>query len=178
MANAVYVAQNAGEPDEVLALFSADTLFSSNFAGSTTKEKEEMRIAWNAAQGTKLTSEGCTVEQVEPAESLIVACVGVTRDALSQVLGARGVPTRVVMVVTPEHIKSLEYRYGQPDFTVQGTPFETWMDVHNPDDTEAAIFGTWTTVDEAMAFGRIRAQYAGEWKQYLNENGCTYLDDC
>jgi hypothetical protein len=82
------------------------------------------------------------------------------------------------MVITPEGIAHIEYRYGSPDFTTAGEPFEAWMVVHNPDDAEAAGFGLWTTLDEARAFGLIRGRYAREWAECLKQNGCSYRDDC
>lgn len=177
-ANAFYVTHNALDPAEVLALFSANATFSNNFTGTVTAEDNEMTLVWNVTQGTKLTSEGCRVTQTGPAQSLNVECVGMTRDALSRALSTPGVPTRVSMVITPEGIAHLEYRYSSPDFTVAGDPFIDWMTVHNPDDVEAAEFGSWTTVDEARATGLIRAQYAREWAEYLKQNRCTYLDGC
>lgn len=178
-ANAFHVAYNAGESDEVLALFSADATFFSNFTGSTTTEESEMGLVWDAAQGTELTSGGCTVTPTEPRQLLNVLCVGETRDALSQALGASAVPTRVLMAVTPEGITRLEYTFGQPDFDTKVVPFGRWMDAHHPGDADAAAgFGHWTTVDEARALGQIRAQYAREWAEYLKQNRCTYRDDC
>ena len=178
-ANAFYVAYNAGESDEVLALFSADATFRNNFTGSTNTEDSEMVLVWDAAQGTELTSGGCTVTPTEPRQLLNVLCVGETRDALSQALGTSAVPTRVLMAVTPEGITRLEYTFGQPDFETKGIPFDRWMDVHHSGDAEAAAgFGHWTTVDEARAFGHIRAQYAREWAEYLKQNHCTDRDNC
>ena len=177
-ADAFYLAYNAGEPDEVLKLFTLDATLGSNFGESVDIEVFAMDIVWDAAQGTQLTSEECTVTQSEAAQLLNVECVGETRDALSKALDASGVRTRVSIVVTPDGITQLDYRYGQPDFTSKGNPFVAWMEAHNPNDAEAAGFGNWTTVDEARQFGLLRAQYAKEWATHLVTNGCVYNGPC
>lgn len=178
VANAFYVAFNEGAPEDVMALFAPDATFSDSFSGSVSSEDEKMLFVWNAAQGTKLTSQGCRVEQSGPAPVLVVVCKGETHDAISQAVGAPAVPTDISMVVTPAGITQFRFNYGQPDFNVTGIPFEAWMNNHNPHDAQAAAFGNWTTVDEARAFGLVLAQYAREWAEYLKQNRCSYRDNC
>ena len=54
------------------------------------------------------------------------------------------------------------------------------MAANHPEIVEAGTvgFGTWGTVEEARANGRLTDEYAAEWATYLTENGCTYLDGC
>ena len=177
-ADAFYLAYNAGEPGEVLKLFTLDATFGSNFGESVDIEVFEMDIVWNAAQGKQLTSEECTVTQTEAAQSVTVECVGETRDALSNALDGSGVQTRASFVVTPDGITQLDYRYGEPDFTDKGGPFDAWMESNNPDDAERASFGAWTTIEEAAEYGAIYAKYAKEWATYLVTNGCVYKHTC
>jgi hypothetical protein len=137
-----------------------------------------MLFVWNAAQGTKLTSEGCTVAQDGPAPLLDVQCNGDNRNAISQATGARAVPTEISLVVTPEGITQLRYVYRSPYHNATQVRFMAWMNVHNPQDAEAADFGNWTTIEEAEANGLIFARYAREWAEYLKQNRCTYRDNC
>ncbi len=56
--------------------------------------------------------------------------------------------------------------------------FNRWIAEKRPEAIEATAFGNWTTVEEARQTGELRAQFAQEWADYLQENNCGYVDGC
>ncbi len=178
VANAWYVAFNAGDVDAVMALLAPDPSLGNNFIGTSTLEEERMRNTWNAAQGTKLVTEGCRPigDNSEQGQQQ-VRCIGATYDALVQAVDATPVTTRVTMTVDASGIVALRYSYGSPDFDHVGYPFDKWMAANHPD-VENLGFGSWETVEEAEAEGIFTAKWAAEWATYLEANDCTYLDGC
>lgn len=175
VANAYLVAFNAGDVDVEMALFAPDARVSNNFLGEGTLEEEQLRNTWNAAQGTKLTTEGCAAVDA-PAPPQRVTCTGATYSALVQAVGAPPVPTQVSMAIGPNGIASLSYVYGQPDFNHVSTPFELWMQANHAEIDVPYDWGE--SIEEAEASGLLVAQYAAEWAAYLETNNCTYLDGC
>ncbi len=173
-----FVAYNAGDADGAMALVTSDASVANSFMGNVTREFEEMRTAWNIAQGTKLMSKGCTVLDEGTGAAVILECSVSTRDAPGQAVNGPPVPTVVRMTITPAGVSDLTFTYSQPDFNFVGVPFAMWMNANNPEDAEKASFGTWTTIEEASEFGKLAAQYAEEWATYLTANGCTFRDKC
>lgn len=178
VANAFYVAYNNNDVDGVMALFRPDATFSDNFTGESTWEEEEMRTVWNAAQGTMLTSQGCSAIGGDSESSVLVACGGATHNAETQAVGGPPVPTDVVLTVTADGISDLRYEFGNPDFYWVGDPFLQWMRVNHPEDAGKMIFASWTGLEEAREFGLLIALYAEEWASYLDANGCTFSEGC
>jgi hypothetical protein len=176
VANSWYGAFNAGDVDALMALFAPDPTVSSNFGGSTTLAEERLNNIWNAAQGTRLQTDGCVLAG-EGAPGRHVRCLGANYDALVQAVDATPVPANVTMTIGADGIVALEYSYGSPDFKHVADPFDMWMTVHHPE-VEDFDFGSYETVEEADTAGTLSAQYAAEWATYLESNGCTYLDGC
>ena len=177
VANAWYVALNDGDVDAMMALYAPDATTFSNFRSDYTLEEEREFNVWNAAQGTKLTTEGCT--SVEGSAPQTVHCDGATYDAPTQAVGTPPVRTSVTMTIGFEGIAALRYTLGaQPNFAYVGDPFIAWMRANNPEDTGRTIFHAWTTIEEAHEYGLAIAKYAQEWAAYLEANDCTYLDGC
>ena len=176
VANAWYVAFNAGDVDAVMALFAPDAAVSNNFTGTSTLEDEREFNTWNAAQGTKLETEGC-VSGESSVQGQDVHCFGANYDALVQAVDATPVPATVRMTIGTDGIVALSYTYGSPDFKHVGDPFDEWLAINHPD-IENFGFESFKTVEEAEASGILSARYAAEWAAYLEANGCTYLDGC
>jgi len=176
VANAWYDAFNAGDIDAVMALFAPDPTLYRNFTGTSTLVEERMVNIWNAAQGTRLETDGC-VPAGENSEQRHFRCIGANYDVLVQAVDATPVPAIVEMTIGADGIVSLRVSNGSPDFKHVSDPFDEWMAANHPD-VEDFGFGSWETVEEAEAAGTLRAQYAEEWAKYLEANGCTYLDGC
>jgi hypothetical protein len=176
VANAWYVAFNAGDVDAVMALFAPDATVGTTWFGYGPLEDEQVLNTWNAAQGTALTTVGCTADGA-PAPTQHVGCEGANYDALVQAVGAPPVPANVTMTIGPDGIADLLYAYGQPDFNHVGEPFEVWMQANHAEiDVESLDWGE--SIEEAEVSGVLVAQYAAEWAAYLEANDCTYLDGC
>jgi len=177
VANSWYGAVNAGDVDAAMALFAPDAAVGSNF-GISTLEKERLNNTWNAAQGTRLETDGCAPTGESPDGSqLRVRCIGTNYDALFQAVDAIPVRAMVTMSIGADGIAALSYTYGPPDFNHVADPFDSWMAAHHPE-VEDFGFGSYETAAEAEAAGTLRAQYAAEWATYLEANNCTYLDGC
>ena len=43
---------------------------------------------------------------------------------------------------------------------------------------DGAGFGQWTSEEQGREYGLIRAEYAQQWAQCREANGCNYLDGC
>jgi len=176
--NNFFVAHNVGRGEELMALFAPGATFRSNFEGDVSHEDQEMLFAWDAAQGTIITSQGCTAEAATQGTTKSVTCNGATHNSLSQALSAPPVPFTIKIEIAPEGISDLEYSYGSPDFDATGLPFLVWMRAHNPDDASKMVLRAWETLEEAIEYGQLRLQYATEWAAYLDENNCTFKDGC
>ncbi len=178
VADAWYDAFNAGDIDAVMVLFAPDPDVRNNFNGASTLEEERMRDIWNAAQGTRLETDGCVSagENSEQGQQH-VRCIGANYDALVQAVDATPVPAIVTMTIGPDGIVALSYSYGSPDFNHVSNPFDRWLAVNHPE-VEDFGFGSFVTVEEAETSGTLMVQYAEEWAAYLVANDCTYLDGC
>ncbi|GMQ98425.1 MAG: hypothetical protein BMS9Abin17_0935 [Acidimicrobiia bacterium] len=178
VSNAYFVALNAGDVEGVMTLFAPGATFNDNLTGDSTFDEAEMKAVWNAAQGTKFTSEGCSAKDAFQEQAISVSCTAATLDALVQAVGAPPVPTDIRMTIGPDGITSVFDIYGSPDFKDSGIPFDRWMQTNNPADAGRVDFGDWTTIEEAQEYGELVAGYAKEWATYLEDNNCSYQDDC
>jgi hypothetical protein len=176
VANAWYVARNRGDIDAVMALFAPDTTVGNTWFGYGPLEDEHVLMTWNAAQGTTITTVGCTADEA-PALTQQVVCRGAIYDATVQAVGAPPVPANATMKIGPDGIADLLYAYGQPDFNHVADPLDAWMQANHAEvDLESLGWGE--SIEEAEASGVLVAQYAAEWAAYLEANDCTYLDGC
>jgi hypothetical protein len=184
VANAWYVAFNAGDIDAVMALFAPDARVGNTWFGYGTLEDEQVLNTWDAAQGTALTTVGCTADDA-PATIQQVGCEGANYDTLVQAVGSPPVPANVTMTIGPDGIAELLYAYGDPELSTStlsgfnhvGRPFEVWMQANHAEvDMESLDWGD--SIEEAEVSGLLQAQYAAEWAAYLDANDCTYLDGC
>ena len=82
------------------------------------------------------------------------------------------------MTITPDGISEFRDRFGPPDHNVTERPFTTWMEENHPQDAEAAGCCEGDTVEQSIARGELRAQYAAEWAAYLETNDCTFDEGC
>jgi len=177
VSNAYFVAFNAGDVDALMALFVPSATFTDNLAGSLTRDRTEMLYASKVAQGTTLTTAGCS-ETIDDEGADKVSCTAVESDALVLAVSAPPVPVTIVMDVTPGGIAKIFRVVGSPDYKDVGRPFEQWMPTNNSADAAKTDFGTWTTTEEARESGELAARYADEWAAYLEDNNCTYQDGC
>lgn len=170
---------NSHDTDSVMSLMSLETVFANNFTGEVPRDFWNELLIWNAAQGTVLSDAKCSVVDTEGSE-VFVSCEHGTHDAVSQAVDGPPVPTVTTLIVTSGRIVDLSEEYSSPDFNHVRNPFNAWLAVAHPDIFEAGTlnFGAWADAAEARANGALVAEYAAEWASYLEENGCTFLDDC
>ena len=176
-ASAYFAAFNNGDADAFMALLPAGTTFSDSITGSATRDSWEQRLAWNLAQGTRLATPDCTVPAAgDTGKGTAVVCESATLDAKIQAVGARAVPTTVLLWVTPNGIQEVREEYGQPDFLRATEPFMLWMGQSYPADAESIGFGVWSSIAEARENGQLTAEYARLWAADL-EASCRYIPD-
>jgi hypothetical protein len=178
VANAWHDALNAGDVDAMMALFAPDPALSTSITGTYTLEEERLVSTWDAAQGTRLETDGCVSVGESPERYQHVRCIGANHDALVQAVDATPVPVVVDMTIGPDGIVALRSSIGSPDFKHASDPFNEWMAANQPHAYKDISFGSWETVEEAKVAGNLRAHYAAKWATYLEANDCTYLDGC
>jgi hypothetical protein len=162
----------------MMALFTNDAKFVDDFGVEYDRDEWEAQVAWNIAQGTRYTPSDCIVSEQPDTGVVRVACPFKNHDILTLEVGGPPVPMSMWIDTTEAGIVKYFDEFGKPDFNTVANPFNAWMETHHPDDAEAVGFGTWTSFDEAVAFGEIRADYAERWAVYLDENNCDYTDGC
>lgn len=170
---------NSHDADSVMSLMSSETVFANNFGGEMPRDFWHELLLWNAAQGTLLSDAKCSVFDIERS-AILVSCEHGTHDAVSQAVGGPPVPTVTTLTVTSDGIVDLFEKYSSPDFNHVRDPFNSWLAGTHPEVFEAGTlnFAAWADAAEAEANGALVAEYAAEWASYLEENGCTFLDDC
>jgi hypothetical protein len=178
VAYAWLAAMNAGDVDAAMALYAPDPALSGNLTGSNTLEEERMISTWDAAQGTRLETDGCGPAGENPEGQPRVRCSGANHDALVQAVDATPVPITITMTIGTDGIVVLAFTSGSPDFKHVSDPFDEWMAANQPHAYKDIGFGSWETVEEAEVAGKLRAHYAAKWATYLEANDCTYLDGC
>jgi hypothetical protein len=162
VATSYVTAFNAGDADAVMGLFTSDVVVSDNFEGEWDLGEWEQVLTWKTAQGTTFGPAECQVTDQTPDDATVV-CVADTLQADSRAVNSSGVLTTITLTITDEGVSDLSFSYGQPDFTVVGGPFGSWMDVQFPEDPHAADYGNWTSRDEAEQNGLLLVQRANEW---------------
>jgi hypothetical protein len=176
IADAYFAAYEAGDAASVMALLTEDATFGDNFSnGPVPRSEWELNVVWSLAQGTVLTTPECTAAAED---GITVNCTHGTRDAVGLALDSAQIPTRTTMLVAPEGISDFQEFFGNPDQGDTGFPFTDWMQVNHPEDAETPGCCASDTVEESVARGELRAQYATEWAAYLEANGCEYDDGC
>jgi hypothetical protein len=174
--HAFFVAFNSGDATAVMDLFADNATFR-QLLWSDRQWFTEL-LAWDIAQGTRYTPSDCSAKVDVEASGVVVSCPFVTHDILTIESGGPPVPFSMTMLITSDGIASYRERFGQPDFNTVGVHFDRWMERHHPDDADAAAFGEWESIEEAVTNGTLRASYAAEWGQYLETNGCAFNEGC
>ena len=172
VADEYFAANSAGDFDALRALFTPDATFTGPFHIG----EDEMTFVWNAAQGTEISERDCTVTGEPSSQSVTVKCTFFNLDVLVQAVDGPPVPIALYLTVTPDGISDEAGNFGPPDFNAVGDPFDRWMRENHPDDIERVGFADWASVEEAEAGGTLRAQFAQEWADQLEANGCTFED--
>lgn len=181
MVDSWFDAYNTGDDQASLASLAPGVVVSNSINGTLTLDEWEMLLAWNSAQQTVWAPPECTANERESGVSVTVICSTVNIDAPSQAVGAPGVQTKLVAVVTAQGITELRFDHDEEiNFNHVAIPMATWLANNHPDVSQAGTvgFGYWTTIEEAAENGRLTRLYATEWANYLAENDCTYLDGC
>jgi hypothetical protein len=172
--NAYYAAYQTGDMDSVTALFTSDATFNVEFSGDLDRTAFELDLAWTLAQAGTLTSPECTVIDEVPGTAVTISCEYGIHDALGVAVGSPRIPTTTIMTITTGGISDFRESYGQPNFTAAGNPFLRWMNANHPEDAAAADWRAGDTIEESVARGELRAEYAKEWALYLEANDCIY----
>lgn len=167
---AYFVAYNAGDLDSVLALFTDEATFSDSFSSSEVRPVWEPRLAWDLAHERAFTSPDCSVVDEVPGSTVTVACEFASRSAVEVAAGV-DVPITATIAIAPEGIADLHERVGSPDYTIAGGPFSRWAVENHPEDGDLAGCCEGETVEESILRGELRAAYAKEWGEFLDDNG-------
>ena len=113
------------------------------------------------------------------------------RDAPTQAVGAPSIPVITTFAVTPAgKISEIQVNYNEVetlvepgiDFLHVGRPFGRWMLANHPEFaglviTDAPVQDCCESMSPTER-GASVLRYAREWAAYLEDNGCTYLDNC
>ncbi len=104
----------------------------------------------------------------QPAEGATLFCTYETLDAVVVAVDGEPIPTSTYFTVVDDELSVIDQRYGLPDFATLGTPFTRWMEENHPEVT-GALFHGWTTREEAVEHGRLRAEWAQAWATSLTD---------
>lgn len=185
---------NSGDTETTMGLFTSNAVFAASlytgpYPFEIERETFEALMAWWQGQGSVLTSSDCTASAEVSGASVTMVCTSEMLDAPTQLVGAPPVPLTTTMEITPDGIQVFRQEVGQLDFYWVQAPFERWMQEHHFDDREIIEFYEFASTtegviaapkelsrEEAANLGRIRAEFAMEWADYLAANGCDYLD--
>lgn len=195
-----FTAFNAGDVDGVVSLFTIDATLQERFNPADVFGEPdpdwEQEVAGFIAQETVLESPSCAATDDLSTTDRTLSCDYGFLDAPTQAVGALPVPVTATFAITPlGKINKLQVTYDAAgagvDFLHVGRPFARWLSANRPEFASLAITdepqgvgrGEEPVADccqsmSATEVGRLRVQYAQEWAAYLEENGCTYLDDC
>jgi hypothetical protein len=154
-----------------LDLFTADAAFEDNWSGTLVRPDWEPRLAWDMAQGETVTAHDCSVLDEVPGATVTVTCQHETRDPVILAIASEPMPTATIMTFTPNGISDLEERYSDLDLSKTDRPFSFWMEANHPEDADAAGCCEADTIEESVARGQLRAQYAKEYAAFLETNG-------
>jgi hypothetical protein len=165
--DAYFAAYNSGDADAVLALFTEEATFSDNLTGNPRENGWELDVVWRLAQGETVSSPDCTLVEQVPGLTVTITCVHETADAPIQETGSTAVQTTTTMILTPQGISGLSQRYQGAHFAPTGNRFIAWMRANHPEDADAAYCCAGSTVEESIARGELRAEYAKRWAAHL-----------
>ncbi|MGI9605109.1 MAG: hypothetical protein ACR2P0_03125 [Acidimicrobiales bacterium] len=194
-------AYNAGDADALLGLLTEDAVIDDNFSIQPDDRAEwELLMVWFLAQGSELTTPECRVTDEVPGTSATVSCRTTEINAVIRASQSPPVKAIITLDVTPAGITRRDITYGADDFgeldvrfdqlQAAGTAddpvvdfrhssarFENWLTLERPEAVDAR-FGFAANREEAERTGIARAALAQEWADFLEANGCTYLDNC
>ena len=164
-------AHNDGDFDGVMALFTEDATFSDTHNPQSMRPEWESRFAWGIAIETKLLSHECTVTDEVPGVTVTVTCEYGSQDAVGVAADAI-VDITATFTISPDGISGLneDYIRSALDYEDIGGPFNAWVRQNFPEDADAAGCCAGETIEESVARGELRAQYAREWAVYLADN--------
>jgi hypothetical protein len=150
----------------------------------------EEEVARSIAEERLLLPHGCT-EVEGPAGVTTFLCDYGLRDAPTQAVDAPSIPVITKFAVTRAgEISEIHVNYSETetatepgiDFLHVGRPFSRWMLANHPEFAGLAI--TDAAVQDCCELmspterGASVLQFAREWADYLEANGCGYLDGC
>jgi hypothetical protein len=159
------------------ALFAPEPTLADAFGQATSVERLIELSAWDDAQGTHFSDLSCSVQR-QTLDGAEVVCELADQQFLREAVGAPPVLWTHRAVVGPDlRIGSLREFIRQPDYTAVNSAFRAWVQENHPE-VERMIEIGWADIEEAMAFGETRRQYAELWAAYLDENGCTWDEPC
>ncbi len=145
------------------------------FASDAEFTEFELFRAWEGAQGTVFTDLACSGDQGDVVT--IVRCKYGNHPYIARAVGAPPVPsTTRVDFDANGRISGIYEVFGKPDFGTVNDPFDDWMERNYPEDAAKVGCCDGDTVEESVARGELRAQYADVWVAYLEANDCTYED--
>ncbi|MGI9624867.1 MAG: hypothetical protein ACR2PK_18705 [Acidimicrobiales bacterium] len=194
--NSFLEAFNAGDVDGVLTLATDDVVSRDNFGdfdeAHFDRDEWEQVLEWILGQGTVLSAPSCEVTD-NVGSAITVSCLTQSLDAAIQAAGSLPVETIVTLVVATDGITDVGFTYGatnladvgvpytflnrrenftRVDFEHAGNRFEDWLQESGSPDAGATDFLAWDSVESARFAGERRAELAGEWGAYLEDNGC------
>ena len=164
-------AHNAGDFDGVMVLFTEDATFSDSHNPQSMRPDWEPRFAWDIAGEEMLLSQTCTVTDEVPGVTVTVTCEYGSQDAVGVAADAI-VDITATFTISPDGISGLneDYIRSALDYEDIGGPFNAWVRQNFPEDADAAGCCAGETIEESVARGELRAQYAREWAVYLADN--------
>ena len=164
-------AHNDGDFDAVLALFTADATFSDTYTLMSARPDWEPRLAWDIASEEVLLSSECAVTDEVLGSTVTVTCEYGSQGAVG-VAADKIVSIRATLTISPDGISDLHENYAGSDldYLAIGTPFNNWLSQNYYEDFFVAGCCEGETVEESVARGKLRAQYAKEWAIYLKDN--------
>jgi basic membrane lipoprotein Med (substrate-binding protein (PBP1-ABC) superfamily)/DNA-binding SARP family transcriptional activator len=164
-ANDVGAAMDTLAPDAGIHLF-----------GPWSREDYEKLLAWGGVQGTELIDLECTARL--PASGLLVECTYSVLIATAREAGAPAVDEVTILTVEDGRITDLHRSVLPPDYDTIEVQFVRWMNEHHLGVVDTLWCCDVDSVEEARRAGEERARYAVEWAAYLEDNGCTWDEDC
>jgi hypothetical protein len=164
-------AHNAGDFDGVMVLFTEDATFIDPSSPQSIRPDWEPRFAWDIAGEDMLLSHECVVTDEVPGVTVTVTCEYGSQDAV-RVAADAIVDITATFTITPDGISGLNENYSGSvlDYADIARPFNAWVQANFPEDADAAGCCEGETIEESVARGELRAQYAREWAIYLAEN--------
>ena len=169
-----FAAYNDGDDERVTALLAPDATFDWTYAGTGyDRSAWEIRMAWFLGQGASLVDKDCAVEPAGVDDFTVVCDYG-THFSTTSAIGQAPVPTWTTFRVGPKGIVHFGEETLEPDYLFTNEPFLRWMQTHFPEESEAADFDDFASVEEARRHGDLRARYAARWADAIEAGGCEW----